>query len=128
MPGERFSVRLLPEDGGGSGDRVLAEVGLEGFNILDASGSRNLRKYPLHHISRWSMRGSSLILFTRSPVRSGRGREQPRTRAGAARWCRSSRCAAHPPPPARPLICRALWLLLCPTGGCGGSLGDPAGG
>lgn len=36
--------------------------------MLDSSGSRIQRKYPLHHISRWSMRGSSLILFTRSPV------------------------------------------------------------
>lgn len=68
MPGERFHVRLLPEDGGGPGDRVVVEVGLEGFNVLDSSGSRIQRKYPLHHISRWSMRGSSLILFTRSPV------------------------------------------------------------
>ena len=41
---------------------------MEGFNVLDSSGSRIQRKYPLHHISRWSMRGSSLILFTRSPV------------------------------------------------------------
>ena len=67
--GERFSVRLLPEEGSGSGDRVTVEIGLEGLNILDASASRVLRRYPLHHISRWSMRGTSLILFTRSPVR-----------------------------------------------------------
>lgn len=26
MPGERFHVRLLPEEGGGSGERVVAEV------------------------------------------------------------------------------------------------------
>ncbi|PSC70595.1 pleckstrin homology domain-containing 1-like [Micractinium conductrix] len=68
MPGERFHVRLLPEEGGGSGERVVAEVGLEGFNIMDSGGSRVMKKYPLHHISRWSMRGTSLILFTRSPV------------------------------------------------------------
>ncbi|KAI7842789.1 hypothetical protein COHA_003535 [Chlorella ohadii] len=68
MPGERFHVRLLPEDGGGPGERVVVEVGLEGFNVFDSSGGRLQRKYPLHHISRWSMRGSSLILFTRSPV------------------------------------------------------------
>ena len=70
MPGDRFHVRLLPEEGfvGGGGERVIAEIGLEGFNILDAGGGRTLRKYPLHHISRWSLRGTSLILFTRSPV------------------------------------------------------------
>ncbi|KAG7673887.1 hypothetical protein Ndes2526B_g02640 [Nannochloris sp. 'desiccata'] len=67
MPGERFSVRLVPEDGGSS-DRVMAEVGMDGFNILSSDGTRTLRKYPLHMISRWSMRGSSLILFTRSQV------------------------------------------------------------
>lgn len=67
MPGEKFNVRLSPEDGGPS-EPVVAEVGLEGFNLLSASG-RVLRKYPLHHISRWSMRGSSLILFAKSPVR-----------------------------------------------------------
>ena len=67
MPGERFHVRLVPEEGGVA-DRVVVEVGLEGFNVLSSDGSRALRKYPLHHISRWSMRGSSLILFTRSPV------------------------------------------------------------
>lgn len=41
---------------------------MEGFTVLDASSARTLRKFPLHHISRWSMRGSSLVLFTRSPV------------------------------------------------------------
>lgn len=61
-------MRLLAEEGGH--ERVVVEVGLEGFNILDAAGSRALRKYPLHHISRWSMRGNSLVLFTRSPVRT----------------------------------------------------------
>lgn len=40
---------------------------MEGFTVLDASSARTLRKFPLHHISRWSMRGSSLVLFTRSP-------------------------------------------------------------
>ncbi|KAK2080475.1 hypothetical protein QBZ16_000328 [Prototheca wickerhamii] len=66
MPGEKFNVRLAPEDGGPA-EAVVAEVGLEGFNLLSLSG-RVLRKYPLHHISRWSMRGSSLILFAKSPV------------------------------------------------------------
>jgi hypothetical protein len=68
MPGERFTVRLLPEEGG-SAERVVVEIGMEGLNIMTNDGTRTLRKYPLHHISRWSMRGNSLILFTRSPVR-----------------------------------------------------------
>jgi hypothetical protein len=58
--GERFSVLL-------DGNRVVVEVGLEGLNILKPSGG-TLSKYPLHHISRWSSRGTSLVLFTRSPV------------------------------------------------------------
>lgn len=66
MPVERFHVRLLPEEGGS--ERVSVEVGMEGFNVMSTDGSRTLRKYPLHHIARWSMRGSRLILFTRSPV------------------------------------------------------------
>jgi hypothetical protein len=68
-PSERFHVKLL-EDESYRSEAVVVEVGLDGFNILDGNGSRAKRKYPLHHISRWSMRGSSLILFTRSPVSS----------------------------------------------------------
>jgi hypothetical protein len=67
--GERFHVRLASEDGGSS-ERVVVEVGLDGFNVLSEDGARTLRKYPLQNISRWSMRSSSLILFTRSPVRA----------------------------------------------------------
>jgi len=67
MPGERFHVGLLPEHGG-TPERVVVEVGMEGFNILSPENSRTLRKYALHHISRWSMRGGQLILFTKSPV------------------------------------------------------------
>lgn len=90
MPGERFHVRLLPEEGGGSGERVVAEVGLEGFNIMDSGGSRVMKKYPLHHISRWSMRGTSLILFTRSPV-SARGSAGGAGEAASAGWQRVGR-------------------------------------
>lgn len=76
MPGEKFHVRLLPEEGSGAGDRVTVEVGLEGFLVHSLGGSC-LRKYPLHHISRWSMRNGGgggsdrLVLYTRSPVREG---------------------------------------------------------
>lgn len=76
MPGEKFHVRLLPEEGSGPGDRVTVQVGLEGF-LVHSMGGSCLRKYPLHHISRWSMRNGGggsdrLVLYTRSPVRVGR--------------------------------------------------------
>lgn len=94
MPGERFHVRLVPDEGGAA-DRVVAEVGLEGFNVLSADGGLVLRKYPLHHISRWSMRGSSLILFTKSPVgapaRWSVGRS-PRERRGRSAQRVRNRC------------------------------------
>lgn len=72
MPGEKFHVRLLPEEGSGPGDRVTVQVGLEGF-LVHSMGGSCLRKYPLHHISRWSMRNGGggsdrLVLYTRSPV------------------------------------------------------------
>lgn len=118
MPGERFHVRLLPEEGGGPGERVVAEVGLEGFNIWDASGLRNLRKYPLHHISRWSMRGSSLYLFTRSPVRWRVGGAS--SEAAACLWQRQR--AALPLQGTHVAACASIT-----AGGCGGPVGDAAG-
>lgn len=68
MP-ERFHVKLVPEEGG-EPYNVAVEIGMEGFHVMSGDGSRLLRKYPLHTISRWSMRGNRLILFTKSPVRS----------------------------------------------------------
>jgi len=68
MPGEKFRVQLVPEEGGQPCD-VMVEVGMEGFNVLSSDGSRVLRKYPLHTISRWSLRGNRMILFTKSSVR-----------------------------------------------------------
>lgn len=81
MPGEKFHVRLLPEEGNGSGDRVTVEVGLEGF-LVHSMGGSCLRKYPLHHISRWSMRNGGggsdrLVLYTRSPVRPASALQRP---------------------------------------------------
>ena len=69
MPGEKFRVQLVPEEGGQPCD-VMVEVGMEGFNVLSNDGSRVLRKYPLHTISRWSLRGNRMILFTKSSVRA----------------------------------------------------------
>lgn len=44
------------------------EIGLDGLVITSPDGSRTLRKYPLNHISRWALRGSSLVLYTKTPV------------------------------------------------------------
>ena len=139
MPGERFSVRLLDEDSGSServqvGWWVLhaprasslpprphthplpspsplpqVEVGLEGFNVLDPGGGRALRKYPLHHISRWSMRGTSLILYTRSPVREAGSRGGCARGRGVWEGAPRARPSSPLPPPARTMWRTALW-------------------
>ena len=110
MPrGERFSVRLLDDEGVGGGERVTVEVGLDGLQVLTPDGGRPLRKYPLHHISRWSARGTSLILFTKSPVR-GAGWDF----GGAARGGRRAGCAL-----ARPWCLRSR--RTCARGGLGGT-------
>jgi hypothetical protein len=62
----RFSVSLLPEDG--PPERVTVAVGLDGLFVLSPDGRRALRKYPLNHISRWALRGTSLVLYTKTPV------------------------------------------------------------
>ena len=41
---------------------------MDGLFILTADGSRPLRKFPLSHISRWALRGPSLVLYTKTPV------------------------------------------------------------
>lgn len=67
MPGERFHVRMA-SDYSGQEDRVAVEVSMDGFTIYSPDGGRILHKYPLHHISRWSMHGGRLILFIKSSV------------------------------------------------------------
>ncbi len=62
----RFSVSLLPEDG--PSERVTVAVGLDGLFVLSPDGKRAMRKYPLNHISRWALRGTSLVLYTKTPV------------------------------------------------------------
>ena len=52
----------------GSEDRVLVQVGMEGLKLQDASSGRMLSSYPLSHISRWSSRPTSLVLYVRTPV------------------------------------------------------------
>lgn len=66
---ERFNLQMLSEDGYDS-DRVVVVIGLDGLLIKTADGSRTLRKYPLNHISRWALRGSSLVRLLTSNKQS----------------------------------------------------------
>ena len=47
---------------------VPRQVGLDGLYLLAPDTQRELRKFPLQHISRWALRGSSLVLYTKTPV------------------------------------------------------------
>ena len=49
------------------GDRVWVQIGLDGLKILSDRDNRTLRSYELPHISRWQSRGSSLVLYTKTP-------------------------------------------------------------
>lgn len=63
---EKFRLSLAHHDG--STERVVVQIGLDGLRILDAGSGRAMRTYELSHISRWQSRGSSLVLYTRTPV------------------------------------------------------------
>ncbi len=63
---EKFRVSRTTADGGV--ERVVVQLGLEGLRIMNADGSRLLNSYELSHISRWALRGTSLVLFTKTPV------------------------------------------------------------
>lgn len=65
---EKFNVRLASEDGSGGSERVVCQIGLDGLFIVSVDSGRTLRKYPLNHISRWAARGTSLVLYTKTPV------------------------------------------------------------
>ncbi len=62
----KFRVQLVGSDG--SNDRVSVTIGLDGLKIMDVASGRTMRSYELGHISRWQSRGSSLVLYTRTPV------------------------------------------------------------
>lgn len=53
-------------------ERILiccrCEIGLNGLVISSPDGYRVLRKYPLNHIARWALRGSVLVLYTKTPA------------------------------------------------------------
>jgi hypothetical protein len=61
----KFRVSMLDEDG--YEQRVSVSIGLDGLALSDASSGRSIHKYELGHISRWQSRGSSLVLYTRTP-------------------------------------------------------------
>ena len=63
---ERFHVRLVSDSEGT--EPVVCQVSLDGLFLLSPDGHRTKRKFPLNHISRWALRGSSLVLYTRTPV------------------------------------------------------------
>eukprot|EP01024_Parvocaulis_polyphysoides_P031473 TRINITY_DN2841_c1_g1_i4.p1 TRINITY_DN2841_c1_g1~~TRINITY_DN2841_c1_g1_i4.p1 ORF type:complete len:395 (+),score=49.25 TRINITY_DN2841_c1_g1_i4:70-1185(+) len=52
---EEFKVRLLPEEGSGSGESVTVEVSVNnGVRVLQGEGGRSLKSFPLKTISNWS--------------------------------------------------------------------------
>lgn len=63
---EKFHLTFASDTG--SSERVLCEIGLEGVVLKTTDGQRTLKKYPLNHISRWALRGTSLVLYTKTPV------------------------------------------------------------
>jgi len=62
---EKFRMSLLD---GHAPERIQVEVGLEGVKLLSEDGARTLRIYPLNHISRWALRDTQLVLYTKTPV------------------------------------------------------------
>ncbi len=63
---EKFHVRLVSDEGGS--EQVVCQVSLDGLLLLSPDSQGTRRKFPLNHISRWALRGSSLVLYTRTPV------------------------------------------------------------
>ena len=94
---EKFHVSLVPDDGasqrvicqarlarhlpsakqtfragccppGSACTPATVQVGLDGLFLLSPDTQRTLRKFPLQHISRWALRGTRLVLYTRTPA------------------------------------------------------------
>lgn len=63
---EKFRLSLVNHDG--QSERVIVQIGLDGLKVLGLDGKKTLRSYDLSHISRWQCRGSSLVLYTKTPV------------------------------------------------------------
>ena len=62
---EKFRVNLLHSDG--TSERVSVQIGLDGFKVLSTEGL-SVKSLDLSHISRWQSRGTSLVLYTKTPV------------------------------------------------------------
>lgn len=66
--GVSSSFRLnLVNDYGGSNDRVMVQIGMDGLKITTTSDNRTLRSYELSHISRWQSRDNNLVLYIKTP-------------------------------------------------------------
>ena len=63
---QRSSRATLPRN---NDSALPSQVGLDGLFLLSPDNAqRTLRKFPLQHISRWALRGTRLVLYTRTPV------------------------------------------------------------
>lgn len=65
---ERFRVELQGSDASPSGVPVIVQIGMDGLKVFSAEGLETmLRVYALSNISRWVMRGSTMLLYTKTP-------------------------------------------------------------
>ncbi|GMH42698.1 hypothetical protein BSKO_10617 [Bryopsis sp. KO-2023] len=64
---ERFRVALQSGDSS-QAEPVVVQIGLDGLKILSVDGNRTMRVYSLNNISRWVMRGTSMLLYTKTPA------------------------------------------------------------
>lgn len=68
--GERFHVQISEQAHLPPYDATV-EIGMEGLRVFDApNGTRILMEIPLNMISRWSMRNSRLLLYTKGAMDS----------------------------------------------------------
>ncbi len=65
---ERFKVSMVGSDDMSQPERVTVQIGLDGLKVLNNEGTRTMRNYELAHIARWQHTGSSLVLYTKTPV------------------------------------------------------------
>lgn len=63
--GERFRVSLQNGDSA-QAEPVLVQIGLDGLKVLSNDGDITKRVYALNNISRWVMRGTSMLLYTKT--------------------------------------------------------------
>ncbi|KAG1676323.1 hypothetical protein FOA52_001118 [Chlamydomonas sp. UWO 241] len=61
---ESFRLNLVDDEGD---SRVIVQIGLSAFKVLDAASNRTMRSMELGHITRWQCRGGSLTLYIKGP-------------------------------------------------------------